>query len=170
MDLLRSATSSELATIKEICTLSGTFRVVVLRGTSRFKFERDYKLDTSLIKSRRWLKKDAVLSINCAAVVHVWPLLSKEELEENSLSDTVFEYWLTKHKLIYTTTDVMSPSRLDAGPGHVWIQKYITFQISPVDETTFPCFLTKTTLLMIISEFRSTKLHKNIIYFSKFGF
>ena len=40
----------------------------------------------------------------------------------------------------------------------------ITFQIYPVDKTTFPHFLTKTTLLMMISEFRSTKFHKNIIY------
>ena len=44
MDLLRSATSRELETIKDICTLFGTFRVGVLRATSRFKFERDRRL------------------------------------------------------------------------------------------------------------------------------
>ena len=43
MDLIRSAKSSELATIKDICTLFGTFWVGVLRVMSRFKFERNWR-------------------------------------------------------------------------------------------------------------------------------
>ena len=66
MDLLRSATSRELETIKDICTLFGTFRVGQRADLNLKETE-----DTSLFKSRRWLKKDAVPSIDCAAVVHV---------------------------------------------------------------------------------------------------
>ena len=163
MDLLRSATSSELTTIKDICTLFGTFRVGVLRATSIFKFERDWRYLFIQIKK---MAKEGRCSLHwlrgCGTRMYrSFPKNSSKKI---------------RYLTLYLNTNSQSTSSYTQPPTSsallTWIQvpdmfgykNIITFQISPVDKTTFPHFLTKTTLLMMISEFRSTKFHKNIIY------
>ena len=152
---LRSATSSELASV--LC--SSHFESACFEHW-RARLSLKETEDTSLFKSI-WLEKDAVPSVDCAAVVHVC-IVPFRRIRYLTLSDLN-----TSSQSTSSYTQLPRSSALLA-----WIQapdmfgykniKHFRFLLSI--KQPFPCFLTKTTLLIIISEVRSTKSHKNIIY------
>ena len=140
MDLLHSATSSEFETIKDICTLIGTFRR--FRVGQRADLNLKETEDTSLFKSR-WLKKDAVPSIDCAAVVHVC-IAPFRRITRRKFA--IWHcIWILTHKAQVDIHNHLrhQPFSLGSRPRTCLGPKYIKFQISPVNKTTSPTFWQK---------------------------
>ena len=93
--------------------------------------------DTSLFKSRRWLKKDAVASIDCPAVVHacITPF--------RRIARRKFAIWhciwiLSSQSTSWYTQPPTSSALLAwiQAPDMFGYKNIIKFQISPVDKTT----------------------------------
>ena len=151
-------TSSEFETIKNICTLIGSFRrLISIRATSRFKFERDWRYLFIQIKMTKEGRYSLHLLRGCST--HMYRSFPKNnskkiryltlDLNTNSESTSWYTQPPTTSALLAW---ILAPDMF----GYKNI-KHFRFLLSNVNKTTFLCFLTKTTLLMIISEFRSRK-------------